>query len=181
MLSRAKMKQYNLLEKNEDEMRNNKPILLTSFLFVIGLLVLQAQETIPAAGGNCSGTGGTLSYTAGQIVFTTNLGTNGSSAQGVQQSFEISVVSGTEESRDISLDFVVYPNPSTEFIELKVENYSADDLVYELYNLNGTLLEYNKITDKVTRIVLGNYNAATYFLLVTDKNQVVKTFKIIKN
>jgi hypothetical protein len=162
-------------------MRNNKPIILTSLVFVIGMTVLQAQETIPAAGGDCSGTGGTLSYTAGQIVFTTNVGTNGSAAQGVQQSFEISVVSGTEESRDISLEFMVYPNPSTEFIELKVENYSAEDLAYELYNLNGNLLEYHKITDKVTNIVLSNYNAATYFLKVTDKNQVVKTFKIIKN
>jgi len=161
--------------------RNKKPKLIASFLFVIGLAALQAQETIPAAGGNCNGPGGTLSYTAGQIVFATNTGTNGSAAQGVQQIFEISVVSGTKESRDISLEFVVYPNPTTEFTELKVENYSTEDLSYQLYNLNGNLLECNKITGKETRIVMSNYAAATYFLKVIDKNKVVKTYKIIKN
>jgi len=161
--------------------RNKKPKLIASFLFVIGLAALQAQETIPAAGGNCNGTGGTVSYTAGQIVFATNTGTNGSAAQGVQQIFEISVVSGTKESRDISLEFVVYPNPTTEFTELKVENYSTEDLSYQLYNLNGNLLECNKITGKETRIVMSNYAAATYFLKVIDKNKVVKTYKIIKN
>jgi hypothetical protein len=161
--------------------RIKKPKLFASFLFIIGMAVLQAQETIPAAGGNCSGIGGTVSYTVGQLVFTTNTGTNGSAAQGVQQIFEISVVSGSEESRDITLEFVVYPNPSTEFIELKVENYTGEDLAYQLYNVNGNLLEYEIITGKETRIVMSNYAAATYFLKVTDKNKVVKTYKIIKN
>lgn len=38
---------------------------------------LQAQNAIPSLGGNASGSGGTASYTTGQVVYTTYTGTNG--------------------------------------------------------------------------------------------------------
>jgi len=53
------------------------------------MIGLQAQETIPASGGKASGSGGTASYSFGQVVYTTYTGTNGLVAQGVQQPFEI--------------------------------------------------------------------------------------------
>ena len=55
------------------------------------------------------------------ILFTPQTrGINGSAAQGVQQPYEISVVTAVEKALDISLEMVVYPNPATDFI--KVEN-----------------------------------------------------------
>jgi hypothetical protein len=68
-------------------------ILLSTLTF--SLSTIHAQEAIPAGGGNASGSGGSASYSVGQVVYTTNTGTNGSAAQGVQQPYEISVVSGT--------------------------------------------------------------------------------------
>ena len=44
-----------------------------------------AQDAIPATGGDATGSGGSASYTVGQIGYTTNTGTNGSVAEGVQQ------------------------------------------------------------------------------------------------
>lgn len=35
----------------------------------LGLAGLQAQEAVPATGGNASGSGGTVSYSVGQIVY----------------------------------------------------------------------------------------------------------------
>jgi hypothetical protein len=93
---------------------------------------LKGQETIPATGGNVSGSGGSVSYTVGQILYNTISGTNGTLAQGVQQPYEISVVTGIEEALGISLEIVVFPNPATDFINLKIENYDVQNLRYFL-------------------------------------------------
>lgn len=96
----------------------------------IGLIGLQAQEAIPAAGGNSSGSGGSTSYTVGQIVYTTNTGINGSVSQGSQQPFEISVITGIERFNGISLNYMAYPNPTIDFLTLKVENFEKENLFY---------------------------------------------------
>lgn len=70
-------------------MRNKKLKLSALLLLGLGLTGLQAQESVNATGGNASGSGGSASYSVGQVVYTTNTGTNGTVAQGVQQPFEI--------------------------------------------------------------------------------------------
>jgi hypothetical protein len=154
-------------------------------IFVFCLLgfgtTIQAQNTIPASGGNASGSGGSVSYSVGQVVYTTNTGTNGSVTQGVQQPYEISVVTGIVEAEDISLEMVVYPNPATDFIKLKIENYEVQNLRYQLFDINGSLLQDNLIVGNEISIDMSNYMSATFFLKVTDNNKVIKTFKIIKN
>ena len=155
--------------------------LITFILFGFGLPVVQAQNAIPATGGNASGSGGSVSYSIGQIVYTKNAGTNGTAAQGVQQPYEISVVTAIEKALDISLEMVVYPNPATDFIKLKISNYDLQNLRYQLYDINGSLLLDNKVESNETSIIMSNYLPSTYFLIISDKNKVVKTFKIIKH
>jgi hypothetical protein len=142
---------------------------------------LQAQQVVTTSGGNASGSGGSASYSVGQVVYTTNGNSNGRVAQGVQQPYEIFIVTGIEEAKGISLEIMVYPNPATDFIKLKIENYDVQNLRYQLYDINARLLQDNKIVGNETDIVMSNYVSATYFLKVTDNNKVVKTFKIIKN
>ena len=162
-------------------MRNKKLKLSAVLLFGLGLTGLQAQETIPATGGNASGSGGSASYSVGQVIYTTNTGTNGSVAQGVQQPFEISEVTGIEQAKGINLNCSAYPNPTTDFLMLKVENYDKENLSYQLYDISGKLLENKKVTGTETSIVMSNLVPATYFVKVTEGNKEVKTFKIIKN
>jgi Secretion system C-terminal sorting domain len=162
-------------------MKHNQLQLSVVLFFSLGLTALQAQSTIPASGGNASGSGGSASYTVGQVVYTTNTGTNGSAAQGVQQPFEISVVTAVNEVNDISLEIMVYPNPATDFIKLKISNYDIQNLRYQLYDINGSLLQDNKVEGNETSIIMTNYVSATYFLKVSDNLKVVKTFKIIKH
>jgi len=139
-----------------------------------------AQQTVSAAGGNATGAGGTVSYTIGQLVYTSNTGTNGTVTQGVQQPFEISVVTSINEAKEISLEIVVYPNPATEFINLKIKSYEIENLGYYLYDINGSILKENKIESNETIISMQTLLPATYFLKVTDNNKTLKIFKIIK-
>src|SRR6056297_978638 len=71
-------------------------ILIAMLLFGPGLTGANAQQAMPASGGDASGSGGFVSYSVGQVVYTTHTGANGSVAQGVQQTYEIAVESGIE-------------------------------------------------------------------------------------
>ena len=152
-------------------------------LLGLGLTGLQAQESVNATGGNASGSGGTVAYSVGQVVYTTNIGTNGSVAQGVQQPYEISVVTGLEEAKGINLTVSAYPNPTTDYLTLEVDastTLSIQSMAYQLYDMQGKLLQNEKITSNQASIVMSNLVPATYFVKVTESNKEVKTFKIIK-
>jgi len=158
-------------------MKHKKTIFSVAFL-LLGLGGLHAQESPTATGGEATGVGGTVSYSLGQVVYTTNTGSNGSVEQGVQQPYEISATVGINES-SISLEMSVYPNPTTNYLTLKVE--ITKNLSYQLFDMQGKVIASKKITDNTTTVVMENLPTATYLLKVTDSNKTVKTFKIIKN
>lgn len=165
-------------------MRHKKLKLSVILLLGLGLTGLQAQESINATCGNASGSGGSVSYSVGQIVYTTNTGTNGSVANGVQQPFEISIVTGLEEAKGILLFFTAFPNPTTDYLTLSIDastSFSIQSISYQLYDIQGKLLQSEKIAGKQTSIVMSNLLPATYFVKVIQKNKELKTFKIIKS
>lgn len=157
----------------------NTPLLLLLILFV-GFNKIQAQQAVLASGGNATGSGGSISYSIGQIDYITATGTTGSVSQGLQQPFEISTLSGAEFTQ-IKLEMLVYPNPTTTNVNLKIENYDFQDLNYQIFDINGREISNQKITNTETTISLENLNAAIYFLTVYDNKKAIKTFKIIKN
>ena len=160
----------------------HKRLKLSALLFLgLGLTGLQAQTSVNATDGDALGSGGSASYSVGQVVYTTNTGTNGSVAQGVQQAFEISVVTGLEEAKGINLSVSAYPNPTTDYLTLEVKDVELLNLHFQMYDMNGKLLQNEKITGNQTSIVMSNLVPATYFVKVIQGNKEVKTFKIIKN
>ena len=159
-------------------MKKTKMLLL---FLGIATTSLYAQEAVPATGGEASGTGGTFSYTVGQVLYNTNSGTSNSEAQGVQQPYEISIVVGIEAQQGISLSCQVYPNPSTNYLVLEVENYDMEDLQYHLYDVAGKLLKSDRVQSISTTINMSDYVPASYLLQVLSESKTIQTFKIIKN
>lgn len=156
-----------------------------AFSFLIFILSsLNAQEAIPAAGGDASGGGGSVSYSAGQTFYHTYAGPNGSVAEGVQQPYEISVVTAIEEAMEIKLS--VYPNPVSDLLMLDIGNvpdgnFELTELFYELYDLTGKLLRTGKISGDETGISMSDLKSSTYLLKLNQSNREIKVFKIIKN
>jgi len=150
-------------------------------LMCLGLTSLHGQVTIPASGGNAAGSGGSISYTVGQVFYTTITGTTVSAAQGVQQPFEISVVTEIEEAASIRLSAVAYPNPTRDYLTLSVYDFNFSNLSYHIYDMQGKLLQSEKIADSKINIALHNRSAGTYFIKVFQNDKSVKTFKIIKH
>ena len=156
-----------------------KKVKLSVLFLGLGLTV-QAQQATTATGGNASGSGGTVAYSVGQIFYTTNTGTTGSEAQGVQQPYEISIVLGIEDN-SINLELSAYPNPTTNFLTLNVGKAELSTLNFQLYDISGKLIESRKIISSTETISTENLTSSTYFLKVCNNNNEVKTFKIIKN
>jgi hypothetical protein len=160
-------------------MRRKLKTLVILFLG-FGIKVLHAQEAIVTAGGNASGGGGTCSYSIGQLAFIATIATNGSASQGVQQSFDISVVNALENASDISLQCLIFPNPVTNYLTLKIGRGDYKNLTYRLYDINGKLLADKKIGEDETIIATNNLVPAIYVLKVIEDNHEIKSFKIIK-
>jgi hypothetical protein len=157
----------------------NKIYLIVLFS-VIGLIT-KAQQSSITSGGNATGTGGTVSYSVGQMNYTTNTGTGGSACQGVQQPFEIFAVTNVNDAKDLNINLSAFPNPTFDNLTLKVESAITKNLSYLLFDMNGKLLASQKLEGAETKISMNNYAAATYFIQITENNNTLKTFKIIKN
>jgi hypothetical protein len=149
-------------------------------LLCLAFTRLHAQEAIPASGGNATGSGGTVSYTFGQVYYITVEGVNGTVAQGVQQPYEISVVTGTEKAYKSNPDYAAYPNPAGGFVMLIVKNYKTENMTYQLYDNSGKFIESKNIESNETRIDLSSLIVAPYLLKVSREGKEIKTFKIVK-
>ncbi len=155
-----------------------KILLIAASLF-LQVENIKAQQVSIATGNTVTGTGGSVSYSVGQIVYTTASGINGSTAQGIQQAFEISTVLGIEETA-IHLEMLAYPNPTNDYLILTNNTKVLLELSYELIDSNGKILENRLMKNPTETIVMIGLPVATYFIKVKNNGIVVKVFKIIK-
>ena len=149
-------------------------------MLCFGFTSLYAQEGILSTGGNTSNSDGSMSSSIGQVMYVFNADVNGSIAEGVQQPYEISALTGTEYPESTSLKIVAYPNPTTGLLKLQVENDDGVGLMYYLFHTDGHLLESNSLRGEEAVISLSGLVPATYFLKIINDKKEVKTFKIIK-
>ena len=162
-------------------MTKNKSKLIV--MTVTGLLwvgLAHSQESVNSSGGDASGSGGTVAYSIGQVVYTMNVDTTGSVGQGVQQTYDINAV-GVEET-ELNISLSVFPNPTDDKLILKIDKYNNNKLSYQLYDVNGRLLMNDQIATQRTQINTASLSPALYFMNVLDQeNKKVQSFKIIKN
>lgn len=140
---------------------------------------MQAQEATNASGGSATGSGGAVQYSVGQLVYQVIDGSSGSITQGVQQPVIVEVISGIEEN-GIELGLSAFPNPTIDFLTLKVENPKLSNLSYELNDSFGKTISTSPIVNTETRLEMKSLAQAMYFVRIFDNEKTVKIFKIIK-
>ena len=160
-------------------MKTNTLILFLAFLLSFSANAQTVHQVLSATGGDATGTGGSVAYSVGQIVYTTNTGATGSVAQGVEQAYEIYSVGIKETTLNISLS--VFPNPTSDFLTLKVEVYNNEALNYTLLDEQGRLVFNEQITTQDTQVAMSTLARGAYFINVLQANKKIQTFKIIKN
>jgi hypothetical protein len=158
-------------------MKHIKTIIGFLFLF-LKLGGLQAQESLAASGGEATAVGGVVSYSIGQMIYTSATGINGSVALGVQQPCEILTITGINET-NINLMLSIYPNPTTNYLILKT--LDSNNISYQLYNFEGKIIDSKIVIDNLSKICLVEQPKGTYFLNIVHNNHIMRIFKVIKN
>jgi len=159
-------------------MKESIQVLVLSVLLCCSLYV-GAQQSVHSSGGDAFGLSGTVAYSVGQVVYTANDGATGKLSQGVQQAYEVFTVGLPQTVKEINL--AVFPNPATDILILQTGATVYTSLSCRLYDVQGRTLQQIQITDRQTQLDLRACAAATYFLEIRQKGQVLQTFKIIKN
>ena len=157
-------------------MKLQKTIL--AFILSMTVSVIYAQEAVLITGGDSSSSSGSLAYSVGQVVYTSDSNNDGTVNKGVQQAFEIFTLSIDDNRLDILLS--VYPNPTTSHINLRIDDQLSKGLSFQLYDLHGRLLRQENITDKITQIDMQKLQSATYLVNILQDHKRVKSFKVIK-
>jgi hypothetical protein len=157
----------------------------STVLFFAGIFFytqpLQAQQATHSSGGNGSGTGGTFAYSVGQTVYTAQSNSTTSLSQGVQQVFEISLITGIEEEEVFDLAVTVFPNPTSNFLIVDIKNYSpGTTMEIILFDIKGQEVQRKQVTDVQTQLQMEHLASAVYILKLTQGNKQVKAFKVIK-
>jgi hypothetical protein len=99
----------------------------------------------------------------------------------VQQPYEISILTAIGDSKEITLLISAYPNPATEYLVLNINGFELSNLAYQLCDMQGKVLQSEKITGNQTSIDMSNLALASYILKVAKGDKEVKILKVIKN
>ena len=138
-----------------------------------------AQQAILPADCDASGAGGSVSWSVGQVSYNTWPAGTGIATEGVQQPYEIYIMIGIEEVVS-DPGCIIFPNPTTGNVSLRFFQNNFKDFNYSLYDLNGKSLRKGTIDEASVIISMEDLLPDTYFLVLSEKDQAVKTYKIIK-
>lgn len=137
---------------------------------------IYSQEVISAQGESYSNANNTMDFTLGEIITETFSNGTNDLTQGFHQTL---VAINSVEDFDVNFLVTIFPNPSSDQITLNVEEYEG--LTFNLYNIQGVVLEKSLLTNNKTTIELSNFPKGIYLLALTkEDNQILKTYRLIK-
>lgn len=164
----------------------NGGVFCFTFLWILSGASLWAQtispELIQSAGfDTIFGTNAMISWSIGEVLIETNAGTEEIVTQGFHQPSYILV--SQSETNLFPYEVEIYPNPTEEFIWIKVERDEDTPLDIQLIDISGKILSTQSTVGKDIQIQMDLSQLASGFYLIelrTSDAQFQKTFKIQK-
>jgi len=140
------------------------------------------MDTIIASGSDASGSSGSVTYSIGQVFYSSIEESEYNVVQGIQHQETYNSLD-TQDVIDPKIEISIYPNPTTDFVNINMEGYELENGLksYQLYDFQGRLLKQNTINQNGTQVNLSDLSSSIYLLQVYVDNKALKTFKIIKN
>ena len=148
--------------------------LLYLLLLLVGFTI-QAQQAVLGSGSDASGSAGSLSYSIGQVVYTTNSGSGFTSAQGVQQPTD-ATVSVSPITPTLTAMTAITKNygdanfsltPPTSASSGAITFTSSDLNVATISGTTVTIVGVGTATITATQAANGNYLSATTTTTIT--------------
>jgi len=151
----------------------SKYILLV-LLFFIHNVQSEAQISNNASGNDLSNQFGSIAYTIGE-VFYIQKGSQFFLTEGIQNGITINPIISNS-----SIKVLVYPNPTSDFINFKVQNLFFNNLSFILYNDIGHELLKGAILNSNTTVSLSQLPSSVYLIKIYRNQTEMAVYKIIK-
>jgi hypothetical protein len=160
----------------------DKKSLIGLFTFIMAAATCFSQSAVVSAGGHAKNNTCSVSYSVGQMAIKSKQDGNLRVFEGVQHAYEIYTMGDKNKYPDITLDAIVYPNPTDDQLILQIKDYllHEETMVALLYDNSGHLLLTKNITGVTTQFQFGQYASGIYFLEVDATGQPLKTFKVVR-
>lgn len=153
-----------------------KKKLLVSFL-LFTVYSVSGQEVIATQGDSHSNANGSIDYTIGEVVVDTGTDGDHDVTQGFHQTNWRFV--GLEDYAP-EYEATIFPNPTSE--KLNISSSSFEGVTYLLFNAEGKIVDQDNLSGSTTQISVNHLASGSYSILLKDSNnQLLKTFKLIKN
>lgn len=137
------------------------------------------HTSINVTGGDISSEEGSVSFSIGQVYYSSHNGKKNYVTEGIQQPLIISIPPIDKKEED-SFKVVAYPNPVTNYLIIEASSYTNRSLSYHLMDLNGRLLKEARIGKSGAQVDVSKLSVAMYLLRISDNCKFIKTIKILK-
>ncbi len=124
------------------------------------------------------GNSASVSYSVGQIATGMAHTADFKMFEGVQQPIQVSEMS-IDEALRLNVEMKVYPNPSSNTLNIARTDDVTSKLDYQLITSDGVVVLSGVLEGQTTTISLQSLPAAVYLLRVTDGKQQ-RAYRIIK-
>lgn len=157
--------------------------LIYSCIRVFAFLVLlsnfsYAQQVLSSSGGTGQNSSGSISYTLGELVIDTKVKGATTITQGFHQNQII--VTAISEPSVSGFSMVVFPNPTNDFVTLKIEKGEIQNLGFILFEAQGRFLLKEQVTGSEQTVSFEQLNPGAYFIKILKNGMELQTFKIVK-
>ena len=165
----------------------SKPIALLGVAMLLGSMSYAqsiAPQSVNSGGTKMTQANGSLSFTVGELVVRTQTDSQGNTLGGGFTSGATLTTVSIKETDATLLDVKVYPNPTTELVNIQINHSTIDQVMITITDLQGKEVYSGKFAgvSNVIGINTASYATGTYMLTLKDKNnRVLGTYKIIKH
>jgi hypothetical protein len=165
----------------------SKPIALLGAALLLGTMSFAqniAPQSVNSSGAKMSQANGSLSFTVGELVVLNLTDSEGNTLGGGFTSGATLTTLSIQETDVEVLDVSVFPNPTSDLVNIRINQSSIDQVVVSITDLQGKEV-YSGLYAGISNTIGINtaaYAPGTYVLSLKNKNnQVLGTYKIIKN
>jgi len=156
------------------------------------LITTNAQTTslelVSSSGDSFNNTNYQLDWSIGELVNETYAASQNILTQGFHQGTYN--VTSIDEKPLLKFSIRAFPNPTSDFISLKIhpiknsnkpESEKFNKIQYTITDLSGKVLQTSKIQSNLKKINFSDYTNGMYLISITQNNQLLKLFQIVKN
>ncbi len=164
------------------------PLLLIVTMLLVGKTSFAqsiAPQSVNSAGVKMTQSNGSLSFTVGELVILQQIDANGNSLGGGftnSSTISTTVLSVQEPDANI-LQVSIFPNPTTDLVQIQIKEARIQEMDLELTDLSGKTIYtgHYRLMNQNIGINTANYPAGVYLLtLKKSDGQILATYKIVK-